>query len=60
MNKRIVLTSERASKKLGITRQSLHYLVKRGRIKPADWIEGKNKYYEEEEIQRYLERKFKR
>ena len=60
MNKKIVLTSERASKKLGITRQALHYLVKHSKIRPANWIEGKNKYYEEEEINRYLESKFKK
>jgi len=60
INKRIVLTAQQASTKLGITRQALHYLVKHGRIKPVAWIEGKYKYYDEEEINRYLESKFKR
>ena len=43
-----------------MTRQALHYLVKQGKIKPVEWIEGKTKFYDEEEINRYLENKFKK
>jgi len=58
MEKAIKLyTSEEAAKKIGITRQGLAYLVKEGRIKPADNIESKYKFFSEEEIYKYLAEK---
>ena len=56
MINKIVFTAAQAAQKLGVTRQALHYMVKAGKIKPASWIEGKHKYYEAEEINKYLDR----
>lgn len=59
-NKEVIYTSAEASKKMGITRQALHYLVKQGIVKPVNYIIGKNKFYTEGEINKYLESKFKK
>lgn len=58
MEKKIKLyTSEEAAKRFGITRQGLAYLVKEGKVKPAENIVSKYKFFSEEEIYRYLAEK---
>jgi predicted site-specific integrase-resolvase len=52
--KKVLLTTEEASKIIGITRQGFAYLVKQGRIKPVDNIKSKYKFFDEAEIYRYL------
>jgi len=58
MEKKIKLySSEEAAKRLGITRQGLAYLVKEGKIKPAENVESTYKFFTEEEIYRYIAEK---
>lgn len=59
-NKEIIYTSAEASRKMGITRQALHYLVKHNIVKPVDYVIGKNKFYNDLEINKYLESKFRK
>jgi|GEM_PF-6927217 len=55
MDKKIKLfTSEEAAKRIGITRQGLAYLVKKGEIRPQENIESKYSFFSEDEIYRYL------
>ena len=52
-----LMTSRMLSRKYGVTRQHIHYLVKAGHIQPAvDPGPGSVKLYEEDEVKAYLER----
>ena len=49
-----------AAKRLGITRQGLSYLVKKGEIRPQENIESKYKFFNEEAIRTYQKKRGER
>lgn len=52
MKKSIILFStEETAKMLGITRQGLAYRIKKGKIKPVNFIKSKYKFFEKKEIE---------
>lgn len=54
MNKISLYSTEETAKKLGITRQALAYRVKKGKIKPADFVTSKYKFFSQDEVKKVL------
>ena len=57
MEKIKLLTTEEAAKILGITRQGLAHLVKKGSVKPVDNIVSKYKFFTEDSLYEYLRKR---